>query len=188
MAAVRAIDAGGEPAVNVHKVAKEAGVTVPSLYHFYGSRDGLVEEAQVHRFEAGIRRVGMNLDEGLARATTAKKYREAIKAFLVGLSAPPNLGFRKSRATVVASAVNNPSLARRIAEIQETEVRRIASFLTYGKERGWVDRDLDIEVIVLWTITQLNGKIVLELDPRKKYLKEWDKLFIDSVLHALRFD
>ena len=48
--AVEAIDAGGEEAIRVNDIAAEAGVTVPTLYRHFGSRDGLVEAAQTYRF------------------------------------------------------------------------------------------------------------------------------------------
>ena len=48
--AVSAIDEGGEAAVRVNDLAAEAGVTIPTLYRHFGSRDGLVEAAQTYRF------------------------------------------------------------------------------------------------------------------------------------------
>lgn len=188
-AAVRAINAGGEHSLNVHAIAKEAGVTVPSVYHFFGNREGLVEEAQARRFEHGMNVVGIALDETLARATSKKKYQAAIKEWLGGISAAnPNSEFRKIRGTVLASAVTNKQLASRVTMIQETHVRRIAGYLEYGLERGWLDADLDVEAVIYWTISQLNGRLIVELDPRKKFAKRWNDLFLESVFHALRFD
>ena len=48
--AIAAIDKGGEAAVRVNDIAAEAGVTVPTLYRQFGSRDGLVAAAQTQRF------------------------------------------------------------------------------------------------------------------------------------------
>lgn len=189
MAAVRAIDTGGEQSLNVHSVAKEAGVTVPSVYHFFGSREGLVEEAQAHRFEHGMRIVGLALDEALARATTKKKYQAVIKEWLGQISgATANSEFRRTRGTVLASAVTNKDLARRVTAIQELHVARVTGYLRSGVDRGWIDADLDIEAIVYWTISQLNGRIIVEIDPKKKFAKRWNSLFLESVFHALRFE
>ena len=188
LAAVAVIDKDGESGVNVHQIAKTAGVSVPSIYHFFGNRDGLLEEAQAHRFEEGLRLVAQSLGEALAHTGTKKQYRDTLRKWLVSVTAGTNTGFRKTRATVVASAVHNPSLASRIAEIQERHVKQMASFLRYGTERGWVDSDIDVEAIVIWTTTQLNGKLVIELDPKKRYSKQWNELFISSILHAMRFD
>ena len=188
-AAVRTIDEGGETHLNVHAVAKEAGVTVPSVYHFFGSREGLVEEAQAFRFEHGMKVVALALDEALARATTKRKYQMVIKDWLAGISgAHANGEFRKIRGTVLASAATNKNLAKRVTSIQENHVKRIAGYLRYGIERGWIDSDLDIEAIIYWVISQLNGRLIVEIDPKKKFAKRWNELFLESVNHALRFD
>lgn len=187
--AVRAINAGGEQNLNVHAVAKEAGVTVPSVYHFFGSREGLVEEAQAFRFENGMNRVGVALDEALALANTRKKYEKAIKDWLSGIIADRSTGeFRKIRGTVLASAVTNKRLAQRVTAIQEIHVERITGYLQYGLARGWVDADIDIEAVVYWTICQLNGRLVIELDPKKKFADRWNALFLESIFNALHFD
>jgi AcrR family transcriptional regulator len=188
-AAVRAINAGGEHSLNVRAIAKEAGVTVPSVYHFFGSREGLVEEAQAQRFEHGMNLVGIALDETLARATSKKKYQAAIKGWLSGITAASaNSEFRKVRGTVLASAVTNKRLASRVTLIQEIHVRRVAGYLKYGIECGWLDSDLDVEAIIYWTVSQLNGRLVVELDPKKKFAKRWNDLFLESVFYALRLD
>jgi len=44
--AVEAIDRGGEEAIRVNDIAADAGVTVPTLYRHFDSREGLVEAAQ----------------------------------------------------------------------------------------------------------------------------------------------
>lgn len=185
--AARWIEEGGEGSINVQKVASEAGVTVPSIYHFFGSRDGLVEEAQVYRFEEGLRQVGVSFDEVLAGVTSKSKYRDIIRLWLQSITGSRNSTFRKTRASVIGSALHNPKLAARIVEIQHSHVKRIADYLTYGISRGWIDDDLDIESIIMWTNTQLNGRVLIEIDPKKRYIKEWDALFVESVLHALRF-
>lgn len=188
-AAVRAINAGGEQSLNVHAVAKEAGVTVPSLYHFFGSREGLVEEAQAHRFEHGMTTMGIALDETLARAKTKRQYQSALREWLITVTAAnASSEFRRIRGSVLASAVTNKNLAARVTQIQEFHVARVAGYLRSGIERGWLDDDLDIDGIVYWTTCQLNGRLLVEIDPKKKFARRWDALFIESVFHALRID
>ena len=53
--AIKAIDTGGEASIRVKQIADEAGTSVTSIYHFFGSREGLIEAAQIARFEGGFR-------------------------------------------------------------------------------------------------------------------------------------
>ena len=53
-AAVFVIDQGGVKALKVRDVSARAGVKEPSVYHYFGNRDGLVEAAQAKRYIRGL--------------------------------------------------------------------------------------------------------------------------------------
>ena len=57
-ATAAAIDKGGEGAVRVRDLTKSCNITAPSIYHFFGSREGLIDEAQAFRFSRGQRQLG----------------------------------------------------------------------------------------------------------------------------------
>mgnify|MGYP002737989964 CR=1 FL=1 len=48
--AIAVITESGEQAIRTKSVASAAGVTEPTLFHYFGSREGLIEEAQAERF------------------------------------------------------------------------------------------------------------------------------------------
>lgn len=182
------INDGGEVAVNVNKVAKAAGVTVPSLYHFFGSREGLIEEAQAFRFEEGMRLVGVALNEQLALATTKAKYQSILRKYLESVTSDGQANFRAARNSVLVSAINNPRLAKRITQIQLDQVTRVEGYFRVGKSHGWIKRDVDIATIVTWVMTLLNGRILIDLDPKKRHNREWNKMFVDSVMRAIKLE
>jgi AcrR family transcriptional regulator len=41
--AIAAIDEFGEPGIRVSELSQAAGVGLPSLYHHFGNREGLIE-------------------------------------------------------------------------------------------------------------------------------------------------
>ncbi len=57
-ATAAAIDKGGEGAVRIRDLTKSCNITAPSIYHFFGSREGLIDEAQALRFSRGQRQLG----------------------------------------------------------------------------------------------------------------------------------
>ncbi len=182
-----AIERGGEGAVNVHKIAKAAGVTVPSLYHHYGSRDGLVEEAQAYRYEEGMRTMAVRLQSIMNRAKTKTQFRDQIETYLKVILADENADFRRVRVSVLVSAYNNPRLVKRIVAANRTYVERLASYLTPAIQKGWIPKSVDIESLIFWTTTVLNGRVIIELDANKTFESGWNKIYVDSTMHALGF-
>ena len=81
--AISAIDEGGEAAVRVNDLATEAGVTVPTLYRHFGSRDGLVEAAQTYRFRKTQFVDGSVLAASLAKCKNQDELRKALRKELL---------------------------------------------------------------------------------------------------------
>ena len=187
-AACKAIERGGEASVNVHKIAKAAGVTVPSLYHHYGSRDGLVEEAQAYRYEEGMRTMAVRLQSIMNRAKTKAQFRDQIETYLKVILSDENADFRRVRVSVLVSAYNNPRLVKRIVAANRAYVERLASYLVPAFQKGWIPKTVNIESLIFWTTSVLNGRVIIELDSDKTFEAGWNQMYIDSTMHALGFD
>ena len=187
-AACKAIERGGEASVNVHKIAKAAGVTVPSLYHHYGSRDGLVEEAQAYRYEEGMRTMAVRLQSIMNQAKTKAQFRDQIETYLKVILSDENADFRRVRVSVLVSAYNNPRLVKRIVSANRAYVERLASYLTPAFQKGWIPKTVNIESLIFWTTSVLNGRVIIELDSDKTFEAGWNQMYIDSTMRALGFD
>ncbi|AOY55574.1 TetR/AcrR family transcriptional regulator [Candidatus Rhodoluna planktonica] len=51
----KAIKAGGEAAVRIQEISKAAKVSIGSIYHHFGDRDGLIRATYVHNFSTAVR-------------------------------------------------------------------------------------------------------------------------------------
>ena len=183
-AALDQIEAGGEKAVRVREVAAAVGVTVPSLYHFFGSRDGLVHHAQARRFEAGLARMGLALAESLSAATSRDEFRDALRGYLEGILDRRNAPNRQARTSVITSAFHDPDLARLVVETQAAAVDRVAQMFAPAQAAGWIAPDVDVRSVILWAIVQINGFALLELDKDGRSDAGFQRLFVDSVMGA----
>jgi AcrR family transcriptional regulator len=81
-AAIGAIDTGGEAAVRVQEVADAAGVQIPILYRQFGSRDGLIQAAQVERLSRTLGREMDDLASAMDAVATAEEFRALIDAVM----------------------------------------------------------------------------------------------------------
>jgi AcrR family transcriptional regulator len=89
--AIQTIDESGEPGIRVNQLAESAGVSIPTLYHHFGSREGLIEEAQAERFIRALRDdavLGKNLvqisESAVDLAEWDRTFDEATLAVLFG--------------------------------------------------------------------------------------------------------
>jgi AcrR family transcriptional regulator len=83
MAAAAAIDKGGEAAVRIRDITEICEITAPSIYHFFGSREGLIDAAQVHQFSRGQIELGHAFSSATYACRSKKEFVNLAHRFLI---------------------------------------------------------------------------------------------------------
>ena len=183
---IRAIEAGGESSVRVKLVAESVGVAVTSIYHFFGSREDLIDSANSERYLRTL--YGPNWGTLLTAVTaceTKDEFREIVRAILIVGNDADGQARRRTRVSVLGSAVSRPSLSAKVREANLTYAREAAYAFSKAQVRGWIRRDLDLEAFTLWNIGQMTGRYLVELDEPIGDLAAWEQIELDAVLSAL---
>jgi AcrR family transcriptional regulator len=180
-AAIAAIEDGGEASLRVDRITEEVGVAKPTLYHFFGSREGLVSAALAERFRRLIV-VGLeSVLEVVRNAESLEDFAE-ILPLSVRLSGDAEGAERRAaRVAVLGSAVARPELAREIRQSLLLARDQFAEFFRVGKERGFIPADRDPDVLAMWWYAEITGRHMIDLvdDP---YLNEqWEELTIRNL-------
>jgi len=170
--AMEAIDRGGEVAVRVSDVAAGAETAITSLYHHFGSREGLIEEAQVERIVRGYRLGTEDFRRAVEECRTRAQFRAIIVRMIEEASSPERMQLRLARANAIGSAFGRPGLFRRIADVLDRVDEDRAEILAMAQRRGWVQPDLDMRVASTWYACLVFGRALADFerpscDPRK---------------------
>jgi len=183
--AVDAIDAGGEGAVRVSAIATRAGPAVTSLYHHFGSREGLVEAAQAERFLRGLEETIAEFADAASSCPDTESFREILHATIARLTAPERAGVRMSRANAVGSAFRRPDLARRIALSLQAVDRTFESALGQARDRGFLRPGAVL--LGSWYLSLVFGRVLGDFDPDAEASAGWLALTLRAV-DSLLFD
>ena len=173
-AAADAIDKGGEAAVKIREIAKKANVTAPSVYHFFGSREGLVEAALAHRYLRGLARLGDDYAAAVHRATSKTTFTTITHTFLRQMFSRDRQNIRKVRVNVLGSAQYRPSLAKELAHAQDLANKNVGETIRYAQTKGWVRKDFDHEMFTAWLTGVVHGRLLIELNGEHSKSHEWD--------------
>jgi AcrR family transcriptional regulator len=185
-AAIEIIDTKGEVGLRVRDIAAAAGVTEPSIYHFFGSREGLIIAAQAHRYVHGQVAAFRNFEQAVYTCRTKKQFVQIARQTLTAVYENPQaVGVRSARVNVLGSAQTRPELARQLADAQRVANKALAEPLRFARDKGWVRKDVDLEILAAWVIGQINGRVLMEIDPIADDMKKWDDISIDAVLTML---
>ena len=184
-AAIEVIATSGERAIRVREIAAAAGVTEPSLYHFFGSREGLIIAAQATRYrEEQI--------EGLDRFVAAVESAKSLEDFVAAIATTLTWAFRSERRQVRAtridvfgSAQSRPQLATELAAAQQQASSALANVLRLAQARGWIPDDRDCGILATWILGQISSRVFIEIDPELAGSTEWNDLSLTAVLAVL---
>jgi len=183
--AVSAIDEGGEAAVRVNDLATEAGVTVPTLYRHFGSRDGLVEAAQTYRFRKTQFVDGSVLAASLAKCKNQDELRKALRKELLMHFDTDRWELRQVRLNALGAGYARPELAASLALAQKQGAMGIAEMLLPFQKKGWIRKDIDLPATVYWFMGQILGRVLIEMGDNPVSQKKWNDVSLEGIMAVI---
>jgi AcrR family transcriptional regulator len=183
--AVSAINEGGEAAVRVNDLATEAGVTVPTLYRHFGSRDGLVEVAQTYRFRKTQFVDGSVLAASLAKCKNQDELRKALRKELLTHFDTDRWELRQVRLNALGAGYARPELAASLALAQKQGAMGITEMLLPFQKKGWIRKDIDLPATVYWFMGQILGRVLIEMGDNPVSQKKWNDVSLEGIMAVI---
>lgn len=163
--AVAVIDGLGEQGVRVEEISAHCGVSITSLYHHFGNREGLIEAAQAERFARTNRTNIARFEADVDAATHMEELRPLVRRWVRQLADVSAAPIRQVRAEVLASALSRPKLRDQIVELNRAQFDRVGAVLDRAKDRGLLRADLDSRSSAITFTCLTFGRVMAEIDP-----------------------
>ena len=183
-AAIAVLETHGEAAIRVDELAKVVGVAKPSIYHFFGSREGLVAAALAEMYRRTLSSDRELLLELARSATTREQFVDSFRSVVASYSSEDGVRRRAFRTEVLGAAVSRPELQDAIVEMHREQVFYVVEFLMLGQERGFLSAKFDLHTSALWATAVILGRHFAEIDPSADRVT-WDKLTTEALIHLL---
>lgn len=184
-AAIAAIDATGESGVRVQEIADAAGVQIPILYRHFGSREGLLQAAQVELLARSLEADILQVKAAVDAVSDEQEFRSLFEGVLASLRTPERRAKRWRRVNVIGSTYGRPQLAEAVAQVQRRAVEMIASVFERPHQEGWLREGIDLLAFAAWFAGQTQGRILVELGDVGVSDDAWDAVSADAVRYVL---
>lgn len=172
-AAIVSMDADGEAGLRVDAVVAEAGVTIPVLYHHFGSREGLVRAAHVARISRALDAIIMSVEAALDDVEDRAGFVEVMEGIRRGVSAPSDDRF--IRLNVLGATYGRPDLQAEVARLQRETWERVALMFEAPQRKGWIRPDVDLVVYVGWMFGLFLGRTLIDIQGDEVDATAWDR-------------
>jgi AcrR family transcriptional regulator len=164
-----------ESSIRIPDVCKATGVNYGSVYHHFGSREGVIDAAYNMLFSKLAEEDIQLLREVSNSATTLDEYRDALAPLIERVSSgPERLRRRSIRVRIVAASITRPELRVLIGLTQNRLTDELAHLVELGQDRGWLRRDVSARSIAVALQVLIFGRILDDVSLNPIDTSEWE--------------
>jgi AcrR family transcriptional regulator len=164
-----------ESLIRIPEICEATGVNYGSVYHHFGSREGVIDAAYHQMF---IKLAEEDLATLQLVSVSSKTFDEYLVAMqgLVGTFTSSDLrrARRALRARIVAASMMRPELRDLIGATQSRLTSELESIVQYGQEREWLSRELSAHSIAVLIQVLLIGRTLDDVSTTPIENAEWE--------------
>lgn len=184
--AIEVVEHGGEVAVRVNDIARECDVSITSLYHYFGSRDGLIERVQAARYADFSTRDLEGFATMAAKCRSANGFKSLVEKNLKEFFSDSERAIiRHKRLEILGSAAHRPNLAKVLGESQMDYNKQLAKTLVAAQSKGWIRSDIDMQVLASFFMGIMNARVVLEVGDQDIDGEAWNTMALSFITSNL---
>lgn len=162
-ATIAAIEASGEPGLRVNDIARDSDVSVATLYHYFGDREGLVVAARQKQYAGSTGIYYEDLSRAMREATTCAEISAVLCVFFDNATSESSRTMRFLRAEIVGSSRTRPQLATALREVQEDLVEKLAEVFADAQNRGLMRNTTSARSIAEFVLAVHLGSVLPDL-------------------------
>lgn len=176
-AVIERLNDGDETLIRIPEICESTGINYGSVYHHFGSRDGVIDAAYELMFTEMVREDIAALRTINESVNSLDEYVAAMQPLMARLSSQEDRRLRRARRVrIVAAALTRPELRRLIGEAQAAVTNELLAVTQYGQERGWLRADLSPRAIAVLVQVIVFGRTLDDVSTEPIAQAEWDVL------------
>jgi AcrR family transcriptional regulator len=186
-AARRAMRTAGETAVRVQEISSETGVSIGSIYHHFGDREGLIRAAYVRQFTESVSADIERLKTWSATLTSTEDLRERYDDMIEFLTNYFEMMPVAERAAIVGSAVSRADLRAAIAESHTKLTDGLTEVMQNLSNAGILKQHIAPRAAAQVILGLLHGRVLTEIDNDKSIsLDQWIRTALSAFSGLVR--
>ena len=184
-ATIQMLEDGGEAAVRLDEVLRVSGISRGSLYHHFGSREGLIEAARLAQFTRSVNEDIAVLRQAILDSPSKETLSKRLRVITEAVGSIERKHQRLFRISILASAYGRPTLERALGDEQKLVTNQIADLVSQSQERGWIRTDVNPRAVASFIQAYSLGRVLVDIDPDRASDDDWFDVVSIAVEHLL---
>jgi AcrR family transcriptional regulator len=179
--------AGDELLIRIPEICEATGVNYGSVYHHFGSREGVIDAAYNMIFtrfvEEDLAIFGSSVDESVE---SLDEYVEVMGPLVATMhSGPARRTRRAMRARIVAAASTRPNLKEMIGASQERLTKDLEVLTAAAQEKRWLRDDIPAHALAVLFQVLVFGRALDDISSDPINEGDWELMIGNLFLNLL---
>jgi AcrR family transcriptional regulator len=180
------IDRDGVDGARLKDIVEHADMTTGSLYWFFKNRRALINAALAERYVRKMRTLTNLVTEAFSHSADFNDPLLIMNEITVQPNLPDRVDARAERVQVLAAALEDPVLAKHVADIQRQLLKQISEIVKEAQIQKFIRSDVDPYAVAVMLQSTAIGLASVDLaKDLMPDLKAWNDL-MNIVVLALR--
>jgi AcrR family transcriptional regulator len=174
-AVIERLNDGDESLIRIPEICEATGVNYGSVYHHFGSRDGVIDAAYEMMFTTMASEDIATLQTISETANNLEEYVVAMQPLLSRLAADEERRARRARRVrIVAAALTRPGLRQLIGTAQASVTKELVGVARFGQDKGWLRRDIPANAIAVLVQAVIFGRTLDDVSVTPIHQDDWN--------------
>ena len=182
------LDRVGLAEIDIDSLLRKSKISKGSLYHHFGSKNGLLAAAEAQQFMKYLKREGETFRKLIEDCATKQKFVDLVAGVMKITRLESNLDFRKKRVRAIAMSFNDENLAQVLKNAQIEVTEYLAGSFQIAKDRGWVKPDTDLMALSYWIQGVFIGHVMLDITEQTEHEDAWSQVAFQALQPFLAAD
>ena len=169
------LDRVGLAEIDIDSLLRKSKISKGSLYHHFGSKNGLLAAAEAKQFMQYLNREGIVFREMIEKCSTKQEFVKLVSTVMKITRLKENREFRKKRVRAIAMSFNDPKLAEILASAQKQVSEYLADTFEIARDRGWVKPEVNLLTLSYWIQGVFIGHIMLDITGQTEHEEGWSE-------------
>lgn len=165
---------GDELLIRIPEICEATGVNYGSVYHHFGSREGVIDAAYNMIFSKLVEEDMTIIREATDHVVTLEEYVAAILPIVATLNSGPERTARRAlRIRIVSAALTRPELHTLIGETQSRLTDEWRRLIEMAQERQWLRDDVSASFLAVMLQIVVFGRTLDDISDTPLDEAEW---------------
>jgi AcrR family transcriptional regulator len=175
------LDRVGLANFDIDSVLRKSKVSKGSLYHHFGSKNGLLIAVETAQWVQYLESQNQFLRKLVENCKSAAELFELMTRVIEISGQKDNREFRKKRLRAMVFAQHNKELASLIKTKQIEASDFLAETFQIAQSRGWIKPNLNLLATAYWFQGVFVGHVMLDITDIDSLDDEWNKVAVESL-------